>query len=60
MHHPNAADLQLVLVALAFGGLQLWWIGSTLRRRRLAQPMGETEFRQRLERIWSRQSKPSA
>lgn len=27
----NSGCLQLGLVALAFGGLQVWWIGSILR-----------------------------
>jgi len=49
----NAGNWQLGLFALAFGGLQLWWIGSTLRRRRLPRPMTEREFRRSLERIWS-------
>jgi hypothetical protein len=46
--------VQLGLFALAFGGLQIWWISSTLRGRRLARPMQEQEFRKRLERIWAR------
>jgi len=54
MEHGNWANLQLGLLASAFAGLQLWWIGSTLRGRRLARPMTEREFRQSLERIWSR------
>jgi len=32
MEHLNAGYLQLGLVALVFGGFQIWWIGSTLRR----------------------------
>lgn len=48
--------LQLGLFALAFGGLQLWWIGSTLRKRDLARPMDEQAFRRALERIWARKS----
>ena len=31
MDHLNSGYLQLGLFALAFGGLQLWWISSTLR-----------------------------
>jgi len=50
----NWAYVQLGLFALAFGGLQIWWIGSTLRGRRLARPMNEQEFRRSLERIWAR------
>lgn len=41
----NWGYLQLGLVALAFGGLQMWWIGSTLRKRELARPLSEREFR---------------
>lgn len=53
MEHLNWGYVQLGLFALVFGGLQLWWIGSTLRGRRLARPMTEQEFRRSLERIWS-------
>jgi hypothetical protein len=28
MENPNWGSIQLGLVALAFGGLQVWWIGS--------------------------------
>jgi len=49
----NWGYVQLGLVALVFGGLQIWWISSTLRGRRLARPMTEQEFRRSLERIWS-------
>ncbi len=48
--------LQLGLVALVFGGLQVWWISSTLRKRELARPMSEGEFRRSLERIWEKKS----
>ena len=54
MEHLNWAYLQLGLVALAFGGLQVWWISSTLRKRDLARPMGEGAFRKSLERIWAK------
>jgi len=37
MEHLNAGYLQLGLVALVFGGLQIWWIGSNLRKRELAR-----------------------
>ena len=30
MEHLNWGYIQLGLVALAFGGFQVWWIGSTL------------------------------
>ena len=54
MEHLNWGYLQLGLVALAFGGLQAWWIGSTLRKRDLARPISEQEFRKTLERMWAR------
>jgi hypothetical protein len=54
MEHPNSGYLQLGLLALVFGGLQVWWIGSTLRRRELARPMTAGEFRRSLERIWAK------
>lgn len=44
----------LLVLALLFAGLQLWWIGSLLRQRSLARPMAEDEFRRSLERIWAR------
>jgi hypothetical protein len=33
MENLNWGYIQLSLVALAFGGLQVWWISSTLRKR---------------------------
>ncbi len=54
MDHLNWGYLQLGLVALAFGGLQIWWISSTLRQRDLARPLTNKEFRKSLERIWSK------
>ena len=56
MAHLNSGYLQLGLFALAFGGLQVWWISSTLRKRTLARPMSEGEFRRSLERIWAKRS----
>jgi hypothetical protein len=53
MEHLNWGYLQLGLVALAFGGLQVWWISSVLRRRELARPQSAGEFRKTLERIWA-------
>ena len=53
MDHLNSGYLQLDLFALAFAGLQVWWISSTLRKRDLAKPMNEGEFRRSLERIWA-------
>lgn len=52
--HLHAGYLELGLVALVFGGLQVWWISSTLRRRELARPMNAEQFRKRLERIWAK------
>jgi len=54
MEHLNAGYLQLGLVALVFGGLQVWWIGSTIRKRDLAEPRSEGQFRKSLERIWNK------
>jgi hypothetical protein len=56
MEHLNWGYLQLGLVALVFGGLQVWWISSTLRRRDLASPLSAKDFRQSLERIWAKHS----
>ena len=54
MEHLNWGYIQLGLVALAFGGLQVWWISSVFRRRDLARPLSEGEFRKTLERIWAK------
>jgi hypothetical protein len=54
IEHLNSTYLQLGLVALAFGGLQVWWISSTLRKRDLARPLSEGEFRKTVERIWAK------
>ena len=50
----NWGYLQLGLVALVFGGLQVWWISSVVRRRDLARPQSGGEFRKSLERIWAK------
>lgn len=50
----NWGYIQLGLFALAFAGLQVWWIGSILRPRNLARPMSEGEFLRSLERIWAK------
>jgi hypothetical protein len=55
VEHLNWGSIQLGLVALAFGGLQVWWIGSVFRRQRRPRPMGEGEFRKTLERIWRKE-----
>ena len=56
MEHLNSAHLQLGLFAMVFGGLQVWWIGSTLRRRNPPRPLSEGEFRKTLERIWAKKT----
>lgn len=56
MEHLSGGYVQLGLIAVVFGGLQVWWIGSTLRKRDLARPMSEGEFRKTLERIWAKRS----
>ena len=53
MENLNWGYIQLGLVALAFGGLQVWWIGSVFWKRKLARPLNEGEFRKALERIWT-------
>ena len=53
MKHLNWGLLQLGLVALVFGGLQLWWISSIFRRKELARPLSASGFRKSLELIWS-------
>ena len=52
MEHLNWGYIQLGLVALVFGGLQVWWISSVLRKRDLERILNEGEFRKSLERIW--------
>ena len=54
MDNLNWGYIQLGLVALVFGGLQMWWISSVFWRRELAKPMSEDAFRNSLERIWSK------
>jgi hypothetical protein len=56
MEHLNSGYLQLGLFALDFGGIQVWWISSTLRKRDLARTLIEGEFRRSLERIWARRT----
>ena len=55
--HLNSTYLQLGLFALVFGGLQVWWISTTLRKRDLARPLSEGEFRKTLERIWAKKTR---
>jgi len=54
MDNLSWGSIQLGLVALAFGGLHVWWISSTLRKRELAKPLSEEAFRKALERIWAK------
>lgn len=54
--HLSSADLELGLLAMAFGGLQLWWISSTLRKQNLARQLSEREFKRSVERIWTKKS----
>ncbi len=44
MDHLKWGYIQLGLVALAFGGLQVWWITSVIRRRNLARPLSKKYF----------------
>jgi len=48
--------VELAVLALVFVALQIWWLTAISRRRRLAQPLTEQEFRQVLERIWLKRS----
>ena len=53
----NSATVCLVVTGSLFAGLQLWWIGSLLRRnrrRRGAEPLSQKDFRLELERIFSK------
>jgi len=54
MEHMNWGYVQLGLVALVFGGLQIWWISNVIWKRELAKPLSEDAFRKTLERIWSK------
>jgi hypothetical protein len=55
METVNWGYLQLGLVDLAFGGLQVWLISSVFWKRKLARPLNEGEFRKALERIWRKE-----
>jgi hypothetical protein len=55
LKYLNFGYLELGILALVFGGLQVWWIGSTMRKRDLARPLSEGEFRKTLERIWAKE-----
>ena len=47
---------ELAALAFAFVALQIWWLTAISRRRRLAKPLTDQEFRQVLERIWMQRS----
>ena len=51
----NWGYIQLGLVALIFGGVQIWWIGSVFWKRELAKPLSEDAFRKSLEKIWAKE-----
>jgi hypothetical protein len=55
MEQMNWGYIQLGLVALVFGGLQVWWISSVFRRRDLVRPQNPGEFRKTLEKIWGKE-----
>ena len=57
MEHLNWGYIQLGLVALFFGGLQVWWISSVFWKRKLARTLNEGEFPKELERIWKREQR---
>ena len=57
MEQLNWGYIQLGLVALVFGGLQVWWIGSFFWRRDLARAQSGGEFRKSLERIWKKEQR---
>ena len=53
----NSATVGLVVTGSLIAGLQLWWIGSLVRRnrrRRGAEPLSQKDFRLELERIFSK------
>lgn len=54
MDHLNWGYLQLALVAIAFGGLQIRWIVSVYWKRKLARPLRKGAFCKALERIWTK------
>jgi uncharacterized membrane protein len=53
----NGATASLLVTGTLFAALQLWWIRSLVRRnrrRRGAEPLSQQDFRQELERIFSK------
>ena len=55
--HLNWGYIQLGLVSLVFGGLQVWWISSVFWKRKSARTLNEGEFPKALERIWKREQR---
>ena len=56
----NWGYIQLGLVALALGGLQVWWIGSVFLKRKPARPLSEGEFRKHWSGFGGRSSRVEA
>ena len=53
----SSATASLLVTGTLFAALQLWWIRSLVRRnrrRRGAEPLSQQDFRQELERIFSK------
>jgi hypothetical protein len=53
----NSATASLLVTGTLFAALQLWWIRTLVRRnrrRRGAEPLSQQDFRQELERIFSK------
>jgi hypothetical protein len=53
----NSATASLLVTGTLFAALKLWWIRSLVRRnrrRRGAEPLSQQDFRQELERIFSK------
>ena len=51
----HEVEISLLVTAGLCGALQIWWIGSLLRRnhrRRGAEPLSASDFRRELERIF--------
>jgi len=57
MENLNWGYIQLGLFALAFGGLQVWWISRIVSRRHFAKPLTERDFQKSLEKIWAKDRK---
>ena len=55
MDQLNWGYIQLGVVALAFAGLLLWWIGSVFKKRERSRPQTNREFRRSLEAIWKQE-----